>query len=93
MNSSLFIQLGQGISCLAPRRKGGFVDCECFALKEKKLNLNHSRHGETCKQVIVIKRIKQTNKQKNKHNNFLKEKHKFWSKRYSQYFEACKINK
>ena len=41
MNSSLFIQLGQGISCLAPRRKGGFVDCECFALKEKKLNLNH----------------------------------------------------
>ena len=32
-----------------------------------------NRHGETCKQVIIIKRTKKTNKQKNKRNNFLKE--------------------
>ena len=40
VNSSLSIQLWQGVTCPAQRRKG-FCGCECFALKEKELNLNH----------------------------------------------------
>ena len=45
--------------------KRDFSDCECFALKGKELNLITeliNRHAETCKQVVIIKRIKQTNK-------------------------------
>ena len=67
------VMAGCNMSC--SEKKRGFADCECFALKGKKLNLNYrviNRHGETCKQVIIIKRIKkQTKKQQYKHNNFL----------------------
>ena len=62
------------ISCFEEKR--GFADCECFALKEKELNLNHRINSSPCKQVITIKRIKK-NKQKKKDNNFLKEEQQF----------------
>ena len=40
--------------------KRDFSDCEGFALKAKELI---NRHAETYKQVVIIKRIKQTKKQ------------------------------
>ena len=42
-----------------------------------------NRHGETYKQVIIIKRIKKANKPKSKHNNFLKEEKQFWSRNWA----------
>ena len=63
--------------------KSNFADRECFPLKEKEQNLITeliNRHGETCKQVTIIQRIKQT---KNNRNNFLKEEQQFWSRNWA----------
>ena len=63
------------ISCFEEKR--GFADCECFALKENALNLNHRINSSPCKQVITIKRIKKKTNKKKKDNNFLKEEQQF----------------
>ena len=57
--------------------KKGFADYECFAPTEKEPNLNHriiTCHAETCKQVIIMKRIKKQTNKKTSTIIFLKKK-------------------
>ena len=42
-----------------------------------------NRHGETCKQVIIIKRIKKRTNQKASTITFLKKKKQFWSRNWA----------
>ena len=47
------------------------LDTYTFDCKNNSCKIWRELFTETCKQVIIMKRIKKTNKQKNKHNNFL----------------------
>ena len=104
VNSSLSIQLWQSVTCPALRRKRVLRIVSVLHQKKKSwiwITELITRHAETCKQVIIMKRIKKQTNKKNKHNNFLKEEmlpsffHRNCckSKCYSWYFHACRINK